>query len=45
MRWKPVIGISAAVAAALLTIAAIVFYSYDFNRFKPAIGRAVEKSM
>jgi uncharacterized protein involved in outer membrane biogenesis len=44
MRWKLVTGIIAAVAAALLTIAAIIFYSYDYNRFKPAIGRAVENS-
>ena len=45
MRWKLVIGISAAAAAALLTTAAIVLYSYDYNRLKPAIGRAVENSL
>ena len=45
MRWKLVTGIIASVAAMLLTIAAIVFTSYDYNRFKPAIGRAVENSL
>ena len=45
MRWKLVIGIIAAIAAALLTIAAIVFYTYDYNRLKPAIGRAIENSL
>jgi AsmA family protein len=44
MRWKLVIGIIAA-AAALLGAAAVVFYSYDCNRFKPAIEKAVENSL
>jgi AsmA family protein len=45
MRWKLVIGIIAAVATALLAIAAIVLYSYDYNRLKPAIDRVVENSL
>jgi uncharacterized protein involved in outer membrane biogenesis len=45
MRWKLVFGIIAAVAAALLAIAVIVLYSYDYNRLKPAIGRVVENSL
>ncbi len=37
MRWKWILGISAAVVVALLLVAYFIAASYDYNKFKPLI--------
>ena len=37
MRWKWILGISAAVAVVLLVVAYFIAASYDYNKFKPLI--------
>jgi uncharacterized protein involved in outer membrane biogenesis len=43
MRWKWILGISAAVFVALLLTVYIILLSYDYNKFKPQIKRIVKE--
>ena len=42
MRWKWIVGISAAVCIVLLVVAFIIAASYDYNKLKPLITRTVK---
>ena len=42
MRWKWILGVSAAVVVALIIMAIILVQSYDFNKFKPLSVRMVK---
>ena len=37
MRWKRILGISAAVIVAVIVTVIIIASSYDYNKFKPRI--------
>jgi uncharacterized protein involved in outer membrane biogenesis len=43
MRWKWILGISAAVLVALLVTVYIILLSYDYNKLKPRITGMVKK--
>jgi uncharacterized protein involved in outer membrane biogenesis len=43
MRWKWILGISAAVIVALLVTVYIILLSYDYNKFKPQITKMVKE--
>jgi uncharacterized protein involved in outer membrane biogenesis len=43
MRWKWILGISAAVIVALLVTVYIILLSYDYNKFKPQITGIVKE--
>jgi uncharacterized protein involved in outer membrane biogenesis len=42
MRWKWIIGVTAAVVIVLLIVVYIIVASYDFNKLKPQIAKAVK---